>query len=1125
MTVTPMQQRSSARSGLVRRCLGATLWPTLRRVPVARVLLPVVLVLASGPAAFADWIASGSFHYTNRLYSSSGWTGTNVLPIRRADVQVYDLNTLAVLAEGATDETGAYSLLVLDGAVRDVGVRVLADSTRTPGLNVRVVDDQNSFAVYVFHDASSDVLAHAAHVDVDFGARVAPPAIGDPVTTDWSSQVFNTFDMAVLTADLVASLDGAWPASAVELRWSPGNGRTGSSYNGGSNAVSLADDDGYDDANILHELGHYVEDEFGRSRNTGGTHTSSDDDQDPRLAWSEGYATYISGLALDLVGAPQAHLYSDRNSFGSTGGFAYSYESATSGGATQERAVTSALYDLIDDAQTQDTSIGSDDDPLAGLGGSVWAVTTEMRARSLPTTNLEDFWRIWFELSLGHAADLVTIFAVHQIDFAPDPQEPNDRPEDATVLSVGATYLENTFYRMGPDATGDEDWFRFQAVTGSTYRIEVNGAADTIFGRPDPQMFVLDLAGQRVLAHADDPLDTVLNTQSSSTAQDMKETIPVVLWRADRTGPVHVLLRHATRGLNIMQYGTYRVRVQSVAAPVPEVTAVSGAPLRPGESYDLLVRGDNFAQGATVGSGSAGIATLEVAVLSPQVLWCRVAVAPWVAAGPYPISVTQPWGASATLVDAVSVALDAAPPVVITEVDLGGEDRVELRNLGTVPADLTGWQVIGRTTSATAANLVFEIPSFVLAPGASVIVTEAAGTDTATVLYDPGALVSWGWTNGGTGDVSLVDGAGRALDYVRFVQRFVTTHLAPVGTGMIWMQPEIQSPPTGFTLSRADTLGRQRTTHGLAPTLSTLPDDEAGRTNALDPWEDNDAPRRAPVLAGSGVLDDLAISPRPAGNEDLDWFGIALQAGETLAVRVSRAPGAGALRLDLFAPGEETTALATSASGAPEEQAILLPATTATHGGGVYRLRVAGVAGTTGAYTLRHWVVQDPTDCDASGIPDALELEFGLVEDCDGNGVPDACDLSAATHPDCNRNGVPDLCDIASGISLDADASGVPDECEIPEFMRGDCNSDGGFDIADAIRLLGYLFPGAQGGAALACSDACDANDDGVLNIADAIRILDGLFGVPAVPPPAPHPTCGRDSTDDTLDCELPVCP
>ncbi|MGE3164732.1 MAG: proprotein convertase P-domain-containing protein [Planctomycetota bacterium] len=98
------------------------------------------------------------------------------------------------------------------------------------------------------------------------------------------------------------------------------------------------------------------------------------------------------------------------------------------------------------------------------------------------------------------------------------------------------------------------------------------------------------------------------------------------------------------------------------------------------------------------------------------------------------------------------------------------------------------------------------------------------------------------------------------------------------------------------------------------------------------------------------------------------------------------------------------------------------------------------------------------------------------------------------------------------------------------QFIRGNCNGlDGGVNIADAVYLLGNLFPGGGTPNVLNCRDACDANDDGNINIADAVALLGSLFGNPAIPLPAPNAMngCGPDPTPgDPLECAInpPTC-
>ncbi|MEM7167180.1 MAG: hypothetical protein AAF581_17090 [Planctomycetota bacterium] len=87
----------------------------------------------------------------------------------------------------------------------------------------------------------------------------------------------------------------------------------------------------------------------------------------------------------------------------------------------------------------------------------------------------------------------------------------------------------------------------------------------------------------------------------------------------------------------------------------------------------------------------------------------------------------------------------------------------------------------------------------------------------------------------------------------------------------------------------------------------------------------------------------------------------------------------------------------------------------------------------------------------------------------------------------------------------------------LTDFIRGDCNFDGAYNIADAVFDLNFLF---SMGTTPTCLDACDCNDDAAVNIADAVCMLNGLFGQMTVPPAAPHPGCGTDPTEpDGLTC------
>lgn len=92
-----------------------------------------------------------------------------------------------------------------------------------------------------------------------------------------------------------------------------------------------------------------------------------------------------------------------------------------------------------------------------------------------------------------------------------------------------------------------------------------------------------------------------------------------------------------------------------------------------------------------------------------------------------------------------------------------------------------------------------------------------------------------------------------------------------------------------------------------------------------------------------------------------------------------------------------------------------------------------------------------------------------------------------------------------------------------PLFSRGDCNADGVQDIADAVRIIDFLFPNGSP-ITLECTLACDVNDDETVDIADAVSRLTSLFGTP--PTSVPFPVCGLDPTMGTLTCDQEAaCP
>jgi hypothetical protein len=104
---------------------------------------------------------------------------------------------------------------------------------------------------------------------------------------------------------------------------------------------------------------------------------------------------------------------------------------------------------------------------------------------------------------------------------------------------------------------------------------------------------------------------------------------------------------------------------------------------------------------------------------------------------------------------------------------------------------------------------------------------------------------------------------------------------------------------------------------------------------------------------------------------------------------------------------------------------------------------------------------------------------------------------ASAAAADCNQNGVSDAEDIARGASVDCDGNGLPDECDVAPL-----------DL-ELRPLIYHQFP--QSRREYRTAALGDFDGDGRLDLADAVRILVFLF-LAGAPPAEPLPGCGADS-------------
>ncbi|MFN0060156.1 MAG: hypothetical protein ACKVX7_16985 [Planctomycetota bacterium] len=91
----------------------------------------------------------------------------------------------------------------------------------------------------------------------------------------------------------------------------------------------------------------------------------------------------------------------------------------------------------------------------------------------------------------------------------------------------------------------------------------------------------------------------------------------------------------------------------------------------------------------------------------------------------------------------------------------------------------------------------------------------------------------------------------------------------------------------------------------------------------------------------------------------------------------------------------------------------------------------------------------------------------------------------------------------------------------LAQFITGECNGDGDYNLADGIYLINDLF---AGGPDSDCPAACDINGDTMLDTSDAVMSFTYLF-LSGPAPAAPFPACGTRAGVFESACDFAGCP
>ncbi|MFQ5877388.1 MAG: MopE-related protein [Acidobacteriota bacterium] len=512
-----------------------------------RALIPLLPALAlAGSTALADYTVSGRFLYVDREFDASGFTGVEPeLPIRLADVQV--VAGAKIVASGVTDAQGNFLIGVQDSRVRDIYVRALA--RRQTSVSVPIDVRSGNQAGTIWSVRTQTFFGHPPDQDLFIGTIVAVPEAG--------GEAFNLLDTALYGAQYLDTVKGPGPGPLLLIVFNASNPNL-SSFNPSNNSITQARNAGYDDTVLLHEMGHYIVNNYSASDSPGGTHRLSNCNQNIMLAFDEGHASFWGLSVRRHFSLPRSHLYVRTTGQAGPGNlqFYFDIESQTPfscDGATSETTVYAALWDILDGPGATDDTPGTDEpwDLLSGLDPEYWAVMTAY----LPTAvniSLEDYWDGWFSppIANGRHPEMVSVFRELSVEYFTDEREPNDLVGEAIPVFPGpAIYHQTYFADRDLDLVGepDVDLFYFDAVAGARYTIETFN----LLSDANTNLELLAANGTTVLA--------------SNNDRDAFDSSSLILYTANKTDRLYVRSTHAPdAGI----YGSYDLRIGASSSGV-----------------------------------------------------------------------------------------------------------------------------------------------------------------------------------------------------------------------------------------------------------------------------------------------------------------------------------------------------------------------------------------------------------------------------------------------------------------------------------------------------------------------------------------------------------------------------
>ncbi len=284
---------------------------------VASSVMSTELVLMTGTVTY-DYVP----HNNNN--SGLNYLAIEQRPVRGAVIEVLNQNGVVINTDIVAND-GSYVFNVPINTFIQVRVKAQLLRNTSPGWNFKVTDNTNNNALYTLVGAltSTGMTNSQRNLHATSGWGVSS------YTSARAAAPFAILDDIYIGANRLNEAGNIHDFKPIELRWSKKNnaadgnyalGEIGTSFFDAADAIYILGDanndtDEFDAHVILHEWGHYVEENFSRSDSMGGAHAGGEI-LDMRLSMSEGFANAFAAMMLNNP------IYTDSSGSAQNSGFA-----------------------------------------------------------------------------------------------------------------------------------------------------------------------------------------------------------------------------------------------------------------------------------------------------------------------------------------------------------------------------------------------------------------------------------------------------------------------------------------------------------------------------------------------------------------------------------------------------------------------------------------------------------------------------------------------------------------------------------------------------------------------------------------------------------------------------------